>query len=228
MPRPVAWAHVALLVLVAALSPRLYRGWLANSGRVLAVRSYLAPLEMGTRVTLITAAQRRLAASGARPCCYEGVAAGGPGAVTELDACLAGCDAALFVLTDRTELPADRLTLGGASKVNRVNGDLISMFSNGYAEARVFLLSEEEQRCRLSLAASGSGPPPVTLTVMLDGDPVAERHYAPQDGWQEITFLFSMPAGFHTLWVAFTNDFVDRASGADRNAYVRDMIIRLE
>lgn len=223
MGRSMLWMHVALLAAAALIAlPGISDVWLSNMGRVAASGAYLAPMSAQARAGLVEKAHDRLIK--ARACVPPADPQAPNHALTgleTLDACFAlNDDDPLYVLTDQLDLPAPHLDLGGLSKVNRVTGDTVSLFANGYVEARVFLPSDGASSIIAEITARRTGPPPAELVVTVDGSPVGHTLLW-EDGWQTAVVPFRLTPGFHRVRVEFVNDLVDPVTRADRNAYLR-------
>lgn len=104
------------------------------------------------------------------------------------------------------------------------------LYGPGTLELRIFLLSEQEGCWQIAVKAKHDDPPPVNLEVWLDRDIVNTLSYDRGDqSWQVLSVNTLIDPNIHTLGIRFANDLQDKATGADRNAYVEYVeITRLE
>jgi hypothetical protein len=133
---------------------------------------------------------------------------------------------ALMVLTDTNQiLSLADLRLGGDSRANQqasvTGADHVTLWGNGYLEARLFVLNQSAWT--ISVKAQHDNPPPVILTLTLDGQPAGNLMFDKGDlSWGYLsTDPISLSPGFHWLHIWYANDYFDQKSGQDRNATIR-------
>ena len=104
------------------------------------------------------------------------------------------------------------------------------LYGPGTLELRIFLLSEQESCWQIAVKAKHDDPPPVNLEVWLDRGIVNTLSYDRGDeSWQVLSVNTMIDPNIHTLGIRFANDFQDKETGADRNAYIEYVdITRLE
>jgi hypothetical protein len=95
------------------------------------------------------------------------------------------------------------------------------LYGPGTLELRIFLVSERESCWQIAVKAKHDDPPPVNLEVWLDRDIVNTLSYDRGDqSWQVLSVNTLIDPNIHTLGIRFANDYQDKETGADRNAYV--------
>ncbi len=95
------------------------------------------------------------------------------------------------------------------------------LYGPGTLKLRLFLVSERESCWQIAVKAKHDDPPPVNLEVWLDKDKVGILSYERGDqSWEVLSINIPIGPNLHTLGITFANDYLDKETGADRNAYI--------
>ncbi|MCX4240641.1 DUF1592 domain-containing protein [Paraliomyxa miuraensis] len=111
--------------------------------------------------------------------------------------------------------------VGGTSGQPCCGGGFWALSSNGEIATTMSLATGGEHEIVVRAYGQQAGADLPHMTISVDGVAISEIDVtATSDAPAEHTVVTEIPAGNHTVTVAFTNDFYDAAAGLDRNLYV--------
>ena len=144
--------------------------------------------------------------------------------IRQFDDCYIQRTAPLLIITDTVSVPASTFALGGLSRANQLSGKIAFLYGNGYLEALIIPLEQEE--VTLSVRALHHELPPVILEVWIDEKQVGELSFDKGDGsWGTLSLPITLNTNFHRLRISYTNDSYDKALEIDRNAFIQNIKI---
>lgn len=125
------------------------------------------------------------------------------------------------IVSDSVRIPSDRFVPSGLpSSLQDVDSPGV-LYGPGRLALRLFLVSEYEGCWQIAVKAKHDDPPPVDLEVWLDRDNAGTLSYGRGDqSWDVLSINTSIGPNLHILGITFANDYQDKETGADRNAYI--------
>lgn len=105
-------------------------------------------------------------------------------------------------------------TTGGASSY------YYNLWSRGSVTGSLTATDAGTYTLTVSLAATQGGPDNARASLLIDGASVRDVEVIGERSWQEFDVDVELEPGFHTVGVAFLNDFYDPDAGEDRNLWV--------
>ncbi|MBP6016204.1 MAG: hypothetical protein KA586_05735 [Candidatus Promineofilum sp.] len=104
------------------------------------------------------------------------------------------------------------------------------LYGPGTLKLRLFLVSERESCWQIAVKAKHDDPPPVNLEVWLDKEKGGTLSYDRGDQtWEVLSLNLLIGPNLHILGITYANDYLEKETGADRNAYIEYVeITRLE
>lgn len=136
----------------------------------------------------------------------------------------------MLAVKDSILIPAYQLAPSGwldlPSEVN-VSGVL---YGPGTLKTRFFLMAEHDNCWQIAVKAKHDDPPPVILEVWIDREKVDTLSFDRGDqSWGVLSTNVLLSPNLHTLDIMFVNDFLNKETEVDRNAYIESVeITRLE
>lgn len=133
------------------------------------------------------------------------------------------------IITDSTALPAELFTMYGISELvaSADEDESVSvLFGPGYLQLRTFLFAENESCWQFAVQAKHDDPAPVELVIWLDDIQLGTLFFAKGDqSWDTLSVYAPVRPNSHWLRIYFANDYLDKQTGADRNAYIKSVTV---
>lgn len=125
------------------------------------------------------------------------------------------------IITDSLRIPSEQFVPTGVAEPLLHVAEPGVLYGPGTLKTRLFVAAEYESCWRIGVMGKHDAPPPVELELWLDKDKVGTLSYGLGDeSWEELAIETMIGPNLHILGLTFANDFLDEATGADRNAYI--------
>lgn len=126
------------------------------------------------------------------------------------------------IVTNSVEIPVSMFTRSGlpaSLQTVEVSGVL---YGPGYFQLRTFFVSDVEDCWQFAIKAKHDDPPPVNLEIWLDDVLAGTLSYTKGDqSWDILSVYSTVKPGAHWMRIWFVNDYLDKETNTDRNAYVQ-------
>lgn len=130
------------------------------------------------------------------------------------------------IITSSVEIPIGQFTSSGLPASLQTVETSGVLYGPGYFQLRTYFMADTESCWQFSVKARHDDPSPVNLEIWLDDVQLDTLSYDKGDqSWGVLSTYALVPPNAHWLRVWFANDYLDKVTNADRNAYVEYVAI---
>lgn len=126
------------------------------------------------------------------------------------------------IVTNSARIPIGQFTMSGLPTSLQKAKTSGVLYGPGYFQLRTFFVSDVKNCWQFAIKAKHDDPPPVNLEIWLDNILVGTLSYTKGDqSWDILSVYSTVKPGAHWMRIWFVNDYLDKETNTDRNAYVQ-------